>query len=193
LGRSQTRHSAAYQRLLREVILHRGVRTVADLGCGDWKRSTALDWTGVRYVGYDSRPEIVAANRDRFARAGVRFEALDLSRDELPKADLAICKDVLHHWPNADVADFLRRLRGYRYVLLTHDYRRYDRGGVLDAFRRHEVGTPNADVEHGEWRPLHLNASPFVLRARRLGLVTVTRGRTVWRKEVLLLTNQSPL
>jgi hypothetical protein len=56
----------------------------------------------------------------------MRSKQLDfyLDRESLPAADVLLCKDVLHHWPNEWVSDFLRwalACRKWRVLLFTQD------------------------------------------------------------------------
>ena len=35
------------------ALAERRIRTVVDLGCGDWQFSKYVDWRGIEYHGYD--------------------------------------------------------------------------------------------------------------------------------------------
>src|SRR5689334_19166712 len=72
-----------YRAFVERFIKENDVRTVTDLGCGDWQSSRLMDWSGLHYVGFDVVDFIVERNREQFARENVRFELLtDIS--ELP-------------------------------------------------------------------------------------------------------------
>src|SRR6185312_8202393 len=98
-----------YRAVVERLCRARDVRSVVDVGCGDWQLGSLVDWTGVAYTGVDVVPPVVEADRARYGREGVRFEAADALRDPLPTADLLLAKDVLQHWPNGDVEAFLAR------------------------------------------------------------------------------------
>ena len=114
----------AYRRLLRRILRRHRIRSVVDLGCGDWASSRLVDWSGTDYLGLDVVPEVVERCRATYARPGVRFEVLDLMTEEPPPADLLICKEVLQHLPNAAVHRALSLLGRYRLALLVNDLRR---------------------------------------------------------------------
>lgn len=127
-----------YRRILAQVLRQLRVKSVADLGCGDWRGTRLIDWTGIDYLGLDVVPSLIDANRRLYARPGVRFELADLSACEPPPADLLICKDLLQHWTDEEVAAFLARARG-RTMLLTN-----------------AISGQESPIETGGFRPLHL-------------------------------------
>lgn len=177
---------APYLAILQEVLRREGVTRVADLGCGDWTLSSLVDWSGVDYVGVEVVPEVVEELNRRHARPGVRFVRADLTAGPLPEAELAIVKDVLQHWPNSLVAEFLPRLRCYPRVLITND-RRCWRRSWLPPFRLCDHVTPNVDTGVGGYRPLELRLPPFQVVAEDLGRFRLRDGMTHFEKEVLLL------
>jgi len=128
------------------------VRTLVDAPCGDfnWMRRVVaardLDYTGVDIV----RP-LVDANARAYASPGSRFLCLDMTRDDLPRADLLVCRDGLVHLSFADANAALRNFRrsGSRYLLATT---------FIDRSR-------NRNVRTGGWRVLNLQAAPFRLPA----------------------------
>ena len=143
-----------YRTIVERLVRGSDVGSVVDAGCGDWEFSQLIDWSDVSYLGLDVVPELVARNREAFARPGVEFQCSDFHAERPPAADLLLCKDVLQHWPVAWIQLFLRVTRArYRYMLLTND---------IDSTR---PGHPrNADIELGDWRPLDLEADVFGLR-----------------------------
>jgi SAM-dependent methyltransferase len=124
-----------------------GIRTITDLGCGDWQFSRLLDWSGLEYLGLDVVPAIVENNRNRFGEANVRFEVF-VSPEALPGGDLLLSKEVLQHLPNSTVAEYLKIIRKkYRFALLTN--------GVVP------FSHVNIDIKPGGFRPLRLQNPPF--------------------------------
>jgi SAM-dependent methyltransferase len=126
------------------------VRSVLDLGCGDWRFSRYLDFSGRDYTGFDVVPSVVATNRAVFGAANIRFEQADLSAHlELAPCDLILCKDVLQHLSNARVSAILSKCSAAHLVLVTNDYH-----------------PENSDCRDGETRPLDVTAPPFGFTAR---------------------------
>ena len=123
-----------------------GVRSVLDLGCGDWQHSKLIDWEGIAYHGIDVVQDVVDANTERYGRAGVTFQCADITSCPLPGADLIICKEVLQHWPLADIVNFRRRVMWRRRVLIVND--------CLPL-------VANVDIEPGGYRPLDFTEPPL--------------------------------
>ena len=112
-----------YRAFLQDFLAANRIRSVVDAGCGDWEFSQKINWKGIDYLGLDIVPAVVEANRRRFGSANVRFAVADIVRGDLPPADLLIVKDVLQHLSNADIALVLKKLQGYRHVLIVNDVR----------------------------------------------------------------------
>lgn len=109
-----------------------GVRTVLDIGCGDGRVAKHINWHGAKYTGVD---------------AAQGFDALT---DDLPAADLVLCKEVLQHLSNAQVELLLARTSHYRRRLFTS----YVGEGT------------NTDIQTGQSRPVDLTLPPFSRNAR---------------------------
>jgi SAM-dependent methyltransferase len=142
---SSPANTAAYRVFLAAYLRDHEIRTVLDIGCGDWRFSQLINWHVVRYTGIDVVPDLVDANTARFGRPGwIDFACADaLAGWTLPAAELILCKDLLQHWPDAAVHELGGRLEGRR-ALLTYD-----------------LGDRHADTEPGGHRPLDLTGPPF--------------------------------
>ena len=79
-----------------------GIATLLDLPCGDASWVRTLELPVQRYIGADLLPELIAPLVAAHADARHRFLVLDLTRDELPCADLMLCRDCLVHLSYAD-------------------------------------------------------------------------------------------
>ncbi len=170
--------SAPYRRVLQHALGARDVRSVVEVGCGDWQVSGLVDWQGVRYVGVDVLDELVRKNRDN-APLGFEFIVADARTTALPTADLLVMKDVLQHWPVADIRQFLDTNRSrYRYLLLTND--------IASVHCPTEL--LNSEVELGAWRTVDLERSPFSERSAWRFDFDV-RGE--WTKRVILLVSSN--
>ena len=72
-----------------------GIKTMLDSPCGDyyWMRNTKLDLGS--YLGADIVSDIVAKNQKNYGSKGIEFRKLDITKDQLPKADVILCRDCL--------------------------------------------------------------------------------------------------
>ena len=134
-------------RLVREL----NVKSFLDAPCGDfnWMKEVSLDIE--RYIGVDIVEDLIKANKQRYGDARRHFVCLDLIRDELPHADIILCRDCLVHLKFDQALDALRNLKrtGAKYLLTT----------TFSARRVNEEGS-DKDNEFF-WRPLNLQLPPF--------------------------------
>mmetsp|Transcript_23297 Transcript_23297/g.43807 ORF Transcript_23297/g.43807 Transcript_23297/m.43807 type:complete len:261 (-) Transcript_23297:90-872(-) len=147
-------HCLRWIEFVRKFIKEHHVKSVVDLGCGDWQFSPYIYHDlGVEYVGYDVVPQVIEENRSRWASHGFRFQQLEFSSQlaNVQDAELYILKDVLQHWSSARVQDFLSRLRAAkasaRFILVCNCAEPED--------------WPEMDIMDGGWRPLHATRPPL--------------------------------
>ncbi len=109
------------------------------------------------YIGADIVDDLVRGNQERYGGPRRTFRRLDLTSDELPRADVVLCRDCLVHLSFAHVMQALANVRhsGATWLLTT-------------TFLEHHE---NADIEDGDWRMLNLTRAPFNLPAPVLALV----------------------
>jgi hypothetical protein len=119
---SLERLAAAYGNAVRGFIRGHGIRTVVDVGCGDFTVGLHLQVEGVRYIGVDVVPGLIRRNRDLFASETISFECLDAVSQDPPPGDLCTIRQVLQHLSNDEIAAILGRMNRYPYVLVTEHY-----------------------------------------------------------------------
>jgi SAM-dependent methyltransferase len=145
---SSAEATRAYRHFIEQFIHNNRIRSVVDVGCGDWRFSRYVPWDGVQYTGVEVVPEVVESNRRRFGSDNVRFVCADARASAPPSADLLLMKDVLQHWSNADVTDFLPHLARFPFALVTNTTNRV---------------AVNRDCATGAYRYLDLTRPPFSL------------------------------
>ena len=149
---SAPENTVEYRRFLQEFLdgFDYPVKVV-DLGCGDWRIGELMDWSGVDYVGVDVVPEVIEANRRRDTPDNVSFVCLDALVDDLPEGDVLVVKDVLQHWPNADVLRLLDAAEErFTFTMETNDV----------SSKSHPAKV-NSDIALGDWRPIDIERAPF--------------------------------
>jgi SAM-dependent methyltransferase len=160
-----------YAKVLMSIVNSRQIKTVVDIGCGDWALGRSVDWSRVDYTGVDIVPPLVAKLNTDFGGPTRRFLCADLTIDPLPSADLCVIKDVLQHLSNEKVHTFLARLpQLFKYALITNDISHEIRSSWRRRWRRTSL-PPNIDVPSGGYRPLTLRAAPFCLPATQLAII----------------------
>ncbi|HVG25036.1 MAG TPA: methyltransferase domain-containing protein [Thermoanaerobaculia bacterium] len=86
-----------------EYFLHRPIRSVLDVGCGEgaWLPHLRALRRGVRYLGFDSSEYVV----ERFGKSRNIHQATfgDLPSLDLGVHDLVVCSDVMHYVPDREL------------------------------------------------------------------------------------------
>jgi SAM-dependent methyltransferase len=163
-----------YMKMLRHFLRKHHIRSVVDIGCGDWELSRHIDWKNIHYYGYDVAAKVVQRNKEKYETKNIRFYCQDGIHSKLPKADLLICKDVLQHLPNSFVFDFLKKTKRFKYCLVTNDVTYGSANGWI----------PNQDIPAGQWRCVELAKPPFNVKGKII-LIFNTINIT---KEVFLIS-----
>jgi SAM-dependent methyltransferase len=174
-------HNASYMSFLQRFLAERQIKSVVDMGCGDWQFSKDIDWSSIAYRGYDVAEAVIARNVQLYSRGGVTFHHYSGAPAELPSADLLIVKDVLQHLPDAAITSFLKHVPRYKYVLVTNCIN--PRGTTV-----------NHDIALGDFRYLDIRLPPFsvpateVLRySKQKNPIKRILRRFEWSKVVLLI------
>lgn len=149
-GGSKVENVGEYVDVLQKYIDKPEVKTVVDLGCGDWQFSKFLDLSSVLYLGVDVVDSVIDSNINLYSASNIDFINRDIITYELPQVDLIICKDVLQHLSNRDVISVLIKIiKSSKFALITNDF--------------NPESTSNIDIENGDYRYLDLTLSPFFL------------------------------
>src|SRR5262249_51031970 len=140
-----TEHLRSVLREFRRVLFR---SSLLDAGCGDFNWMKEVDLGEVEYIGVDVvASEIIERNNQLYGAVNRHFMVKDITRDNLPKVDLILCRDCLTHLPNKKVLRALQQFRcsGSTYLMTTS----------------HPLLMENADTFTGGFRPLNLERPPF--------------------------------
>ena len=132
--------------------------TVCDLGCGDFNAGKELvKYTG-KYIAVDIVESLIAYNAEKFQQENLEFHYLDIAADPLPAGDIAVLRQVLQHLSNSEIHSILRKLKDFKYLILTEHL---PDGSFV----------PNADIISGQGTRLkkqsglNISAPPFDFKA----------------------------
>lgn len=146
-----------YRAFLQDFIDKNDIKTILDFGCGDWQFMKLMDLDNIReYVGVDCVQTVINNNVDNFGSKKIKFAYADKLEQVKDKFDLLIMKDVLIHWPNDLVKQFLDECRDgrFKYVLITNSVSTND-------------AENNEDIKTGEFRSIDINTWPFSSKAEK--------------------------
>lgn len=92
---------------------------ICDLGCGDFNVGKQLIKFSKKYIAIDIVESLINYNKERFRDDRLEFHCLDVAKENLPKGDCVILRQVLQHLSNAEIQGVLGRLSSYKHVILT--------------------------------------------------------------------------
>lgn len=122
-------------------------KTILDLPCGDHYWMKEVDLGNIKYIGGDIVEYLINSNNELYGNENKKFLILDLTKDNLPKADLILVRDCFVHLSFNNIKKAIENLKhsDIKYLLTT----------TFPLTRR------NYDITDGNWRPLNLNRPPF--------------------------------
>lgn len=142
------------RKMIVEIVNSFKIGSILDLACGDfnWMRYV-VDKIPAYYLGVDIVDSMIEKNRLNYETDKVKFTTLDVVNDEIPSADLVICRDVLFHLPNEDILRIINKVvkSSSKYLLITNH--------IAEETESFE----NIDISTGDFRRIDLFRPPFNL------------------------------
>jgi hypothetical protein len=112
--------SLIYINKVREFISQKGIRSIFEIGCGDFHISgQIIKGLQVNYLGGDVVEDLIRYNQKHFQTETIKFQKLNAVADSLPKADLIIIRQVLQHLSNEHVSTILSKISHFKHALIT--------------------------------------------------------------------------
>jgi SAM-dependent methyltransferase len=148
-----------------DFIREQGIRSVTDLGCGDFNVGSQLCPLVETYHALDISSEIIRLDRERFPHLdNVTFQTANACSDPLPAADLALIRQVLQHIPNAQVEEVLQNVErtGFKYALVVEHL------PTPGEMTKPNVDIPQASAGIRPYSGVCIDEPPFSRPARRL-------------------------
>ncbi|MEO8403094.1 MAG: class I SAM-dependent methyltransferase [Chitinophagaceae bacterium] len=135
-----------------DFIKEKDIRTVLDIGCGDFSISRSIvNQTNIEYLGVDVASKVIEYNNVHFSSDRVKFKSLDATIDILPKADLITIRQVLQHLSNEQIMIILdKALKAGKNVIITEH--------LLDD----ENILPNIDKSAGPDVRIYFNSGVYI-------------------------------
>lgn len=125
------------------------IRSMIDAPCGDFNWMNKVSLTLDMYYGCDIVPELIVKNKNKYGNEKKQFLNLDITKDELPTADVILCRDCLVHLSYENIFAAINNFKksGSKYLLTT-------------TFPTEQI---NKDIITGDWRPINFCKTPFCL------------------------------
>lgn len=110
--------TAPFVETVLRFVRERGINSLVDLGCGDFRVGSQLAGSVRSYTGIDIAPNVIAANAKRYGGDNVAFLCRDITSETLPFAELCIVRQVLQHLSNRQIVAALANLRQFPFVIV---------------------------------------------------------------------------
>jgi SAM-dependent methyltransferase len=140
---SHPSNTAKYVKFLNSFIRENSIKSILDIGCGDWQLMSMVDLSGVRYKGIDVSPVATSLARSK-APAGA-----DISNENIENIiesfDLVHIKDVLQHLEFSECRRILEIISSrHKSALVVNEH-----------------PPASNDIKNGQYRPLSIVSEPL--------------------------------
>ncbi len=109
----------AYAKLIKEYIRQHNIKSVVDIGCGDFRIARQFISDDIDYTGIDVVPSLIENNQRLYGRSNVRFLNIDATREDIPGADLCTIRQVLQHLSNNHIQSILAKCRKFPHLIVS--------------------------------------------------------------------------
>ena len=117
---SELEYCKSYINFLQKFFYDYSIKSIVDLGCGDWQFTKEINFTGIKYLGIDAAKEVIAENIKSHATENIKFNTLKRYQD-IPSCDLLICKDVMQHLSIKENKKIIKEVfPKFKYILSTN-------------------------------------------------------------------------
>ena len=124
-GSKMSRNNLKYIDVLQSVLDGNEIKTICDVGCGDWEFTQHIDFGDRKYLGIDCVKSVIEANKKKFKRKNVKFEHRVIGDSYIPEGyDIVIIKDVIQHWTDEDIIKYFTRIvKNNKLVFCTNGFK----------------------------------------------------------------------
>ncbi len=117
---STEKYSVKYAEAIKKFVAENDIKTVIDLGCGDFRVGSKFVSNDFRYIGCDVVPSLIEHLNENYANQKIDFRCVNIVVDELPNGDLCLIRQVLQHLSNAEIEIVLSKARAkYKFLIVT--------------------------------------------------------------------------
>ena len=110
---------APYVKFVNLFLLDKKLKSIIDLGCGDFNVGKNIYKNVNKYYAFDIVPDLIKTNKKKFNDKKIVFECKNFIDDSLPKADGVIIRQVLQHLDNKSIIKILDKIKPYKYAIIT--------------------------------------------------------------------------
>ncbi len=168
-----------YVDFVKDKVTQLGMKSVVDIGHGEWRMWRDWKFEGVKYTGIEISETAHLLAEAKFSSSNLEFLVADvLESGDIPVGDMIITKDVLQHLCNQNVEQLLLLFSRFRFIIVCNDM--YQRMSLTGAARYHlrlrtrlrmimKLQNPffgvvrfnNREIQDGDFRGIDLQMEPF--------------------------------
>ena len=112
---SNLNYTSDMSRELEKFFAEKNIKTILDIGCGDfiWMNLLLNKYYNYdKYLGLDIVDELIKNNNLKYSNNKISFKTFDLVKDEIPNGfDIILIRDVFIHLKNEQIVNFLNLLK----------------------------------------------------------------------------------
>jgi SAM-dependent methyltransferase len=145
-----------YLKQLRTIIDNSNIKSIADLGCGDWELMKHFNFNeDEKYTGIDVVDFLIDSHNEKYSNENIKFIHQDISQEVPSGYDLVIIKDVLQHWEDEYILKQLPKiLENNKYVYCINGYK-FCRDPTKNNWKKREL-----DKQYS-YHPINFDKEPF--------------------------------
>ena len=137
--------------LVNSFIIKNNIKSILDLGCGDWRLGKELNLDSVDYVGVDVSSVIIEKIKHN-EKENIKFINHDIESFDFLDVDLILIKDVLQHLKLESVKNIVDKIVVHgKYALICNDFNKDNASSDKS----------NYQINSGDYVYLDLTADPF--------------------------------
>jgi len=168
---SDKKYVIPYVTTVSEFIAKNNIKTVVDLGCGDFRASSLLVGNNrdIDYTGVDVVSDLIEYLDRKFREhKKVKFLHKDITKDELPKGELYLIRVVLQHLSNKEISKILRKIPAESFLIVT-ECQFLDREGIDPNIDKIRGADTRLDYNSG----VYLDEKPYNLPVATLSMIKI--------------------
>ena len=112
---SNLKYTSDMSRELQKFFIEKNIKTILDIGCGDfiWMNLLLNEYHIYdKYLGLDIVDELIKNNKKKYSNNKISFKTFDLVKNEIPNGfDIILVRDVFIHLKNEQIINFLDLLK----------------------------------------------------------------------------------
>jgi hypothetical protein len=152
------------------------VKSIVDIGCGDWNWMQYVDLTDISYLGVDIVQPLIVNLQKKYTKPNINFQKMNVLVDPAETADLWLARDFCSLYTPKEIQQFFQKFLESQSKFL--------------AVTSVETRTPYQEVLVGSWRPLNLLAAPLELPEP---MAEYNDGEQWFKKKQLLVFNRQQI